>query len=167
MLGLAEILSSKRVLLIDYLNCALEGKLKLIVYQSKRSHVGIYDLREREIAAGMTLYGPHREDFVFKSQISNLKSQTNGGRDLSVYGSRGEQRLAVLHLKLAELEFITERTGERPVLLLDDIFSELDGGNRGHVLKLLGKQQTIVTTTDLEQIDGEKLGQHRMIHLSF
>ncbi len=112
--------------------------------------------RDREIAAGMTLWGPHREDFVFK-----IKE-----RDLSIFGSRGEQRLAVLHLKLAELEFITQRAGERPVLLLDDIFSELDESNRGQVLKLLGRQQTIVTATELDQIDGEKLGQHKVISLT-
>lgn len=102
--------------------------------------------REREIAAGMTLWGPHREDFVFR---------TKSGRDLSSFGSRGEQRLAVLHLKLAELEFISERTNDRPLLLLDDIFSELDADNRERVLKLLSQQQTIITATDLDQIDGE------------
>jgi len=184
LLVLAEVISSKRAQLIDFLNLRLEGKLKLIVYQSKRSPTEIYDWREREIAAGMTLWGPHRDDFGFFAASSDPRSQTSrnpcaivknqganlngllGGssvaapwstpRDLSTYGSRGEQRLAVLHLKLAELEFITERAGDRPILLLDDIFSELDEDNRALVFKLLGKQQTIITTTDIDQIDSEK-----------
>ncbi len=170
--NLSEIISGKRALLVDSLNIGLGGKLKLIVYQSKRSPVGIYDLREREIAAGMTLYGPHRDDFRFVvAELALPRKEGNVNiattRDLAIFGSRGEQRLAVLHLKLAELEFISERVGERPVLLLDDIFSELDENNRERVLELLGKQQTIVTTTDLEQIDGGKLGPHEVIHLSF
>ncbi len=138
----------------------------------------------------MTLRGPHRDDFEFLAAPSgsrelhsidvplagpsvagrNLSTYGSRGeprktRDLSIFGSRGEQRLAVLRLKLAELEFIGERTGDRPVLLLDDIFSELDEDNRGRVLELLGKQQTIITTTDLDQIGGEKLGQFKVVQI--
>jgi len=143
---LGALLTIGREELFEYFNSSvtLEAGNLFLEYQPKVVNESVLEKgREREIAAGMTLWGPHREDFVFKSQI-------DGGRDLAVYGSRGEQRLAVLHLKLAELEFITERVEERPILLLDDIFSELDEDNRGHVLKLFGQQQTIITSTEVD-----------------
>ena len=73
--------------------------------------------------------------------------------DLSKYGSRGEQRLAVLWLKLAELAFIEKKTGSRPLLLLDDIFSELDEDHRMLVIDLVGKQQTILTSAQRDIIE--------------
>jgi len=103
------------------------------------------DYAEEEIAAAATLVGPHRDDFGIRIYPNESKL----GRDLSVYGSRGEQRLSVLWLKLAELEFISQKAGERPVLLLDDIFSELDQKHRKLVLEVIPRQQTIITTTDL------------------
>lgn len=96
-----------------------------------------------EVAAGATLVGPHRDDFGFRL----------AGRDLHAFGSRGEQRMAILWLKLCELEFISQQTTERPILLLDDIFSELDGPHRKLVLDIIPAQQTIITTTDLGQVD--------------
>jgi len=98
--------------------------------------------RGREIAAGQTLVGPHRDDLMFMA----------GNRELDKYGSRGEQRMVVLWLKLAELLFVEEKTGEKPVLLLDDIFSELDGDNRALIKEISNSQQTIVTTTDEDNI---------------
>ena len=96
--------------------------------------------KDEEVAAKVTLVGPHRDDFLMNK--NNL--------DLSKYGSRGEQRLAILWLKLAELSFIEIKTGERPLLILDDIFSELDVEHRELVIDLLGKQQTIVSTAEEE-----------------
>ncbi len=105
-----------------------------------------------ELAAGATLVGPHRDDFVI------LKShETEKGThevDVRLYGSRGEQRLAVFAIKLGELEYILHNTGEKPILLLDDIFSELDESNRHHILEVVPNQQTVMTTTDL-QVLGE------------
>jgi len=100
------------------------------------------EYRLREIAVGTTLIGPHRDDFTFLM----------GERDLSSYGSRGEQRRSVLALKSAELEFVQGKTGERPLLLLDDIFSELDKDNRARVFDLIGEGQTIIATTDEEVV---------------
>lgn len=91
---------------------------------------------DAEIAAKATLVGPHRDDFSISK--NNL--------DLGKYGSRGEQRLAVVWLKLAELTFIKQETGDSPILLLDDIFSELDEEHRAQVIALFGEQQTIVTS---------------------
>ena len=69
-------------------------------------------------------------------------------KNLEIFGSRGEQRMAVLAVKLGELEFVKEKSDSLPILLLDDVFSELDHDNRRQVFKLIGKQQTIVTTAD-------------------
>lgn len=95
---------------------------------------------KEEVAAGTTLVGPHRDDFLVRLE----------GRDLATYGSRGEQRLAVLWLKLSELAFIKDQTQDTPVLLLDDIFSELDRKHQHLVLGVIDKQQTIITSANLE-----------------
>lgn len=109
-------------------------------YKSVISESRLEQYKNEEVAAKATLVGPHRDDFlVMKNAL-----------DLSKYGSRGEQRLAILWLKLAELAYIEKETGERPLLLLDDIFSELDVEHRELVLDLLGKQQTIVSTAEEE-----------------
>ena len=112
-------------------------------------------LAEEEVAAGATLVGPHRDDFGFK-----LK-----GKDLSAYGSRGEQRLSILWLKLCELEFITQAVGERPILLLDDIFSELDKKHRKLVLDIIPLQQTIITTAEQEMVEKDYLKKIEMVKL--
>lgn len=93
---------------------------------------------KEEVAAKATLVGPHRDDFMFFV----------GGRDMSKFGSRGQQRLTVLWLKLAELSYIEKEAGDRPILLLDDICSELDEEHRELVVELIGKQQTILTSAD-------------------
>jgi DNA replication and repair protein RecF len=94
----------------------------------------------REIEQGVSLVGPHRDDFAFLVD----------GVDLNTYGSRGQQRLAVLALKLAEGQYMRAQTAERPILLLDDVLSELDPARRGFVLDQAGEEgQTILTTTDL------------------
>ncbi len=96
---------------------------------------------EREILAGHTLTGVHKDDFEI---------HFNGGRDLDVahYGSRGQQRLAVLWLKMCELDYVFQQTHSRPLLLLDDILSELDEEHREQVLSLLTVGQAIITTAD-------------------
>lgn len=105
----------------------------------------LVSLREREMAAGMTLVGPHRDDVRF------LIDEAQQAYDAGVYGSRGQQRTIALALKLAEVEFMRRRTGEQPVLLLDDVLSELDGHRRAFLMHALenGAQQSILTTTDL------------------
>ncbi len=109
------------------------------------------EYKDEEIAAKSTLVGPQRDDFQFEKNMKNITI------DISRFGSRGEQRLAVLWLKLAELEYIEKQTGERPTLLLDDIFSELDDTSRLLVLELTKKQQTIITSAeeDVVQLVGD------------
>ncbi len=92
-----------------------------------------------EIARGATLVGPHRDDFQL----------LGGAIDLHIYGSRGQQRTAALALKLAEIEAMNEATGERPVLLLDDVMSELDAPRRTYVAARVAQhEQTLATATD-------------------
>ncbi len=108
-----------------------------------KGHYGhkVNQRRLRELDAGTTLYGPHRDDFRF---LVN-------GRDMRLYGSRGQQRSAALALKLAEVRVMTERTGSAPILLLDDVMSELDAARRAMLLAALsGVNQAILTTTDWE-----------------
>ncbi|MGI5834858.1 MAG: DNA replication/repair protein RecF [Chloroflexota bacterium] len=97
--------------------------------------------RRRETLQGVSLLGPHRDDLVFRAD----------GIDMNVYGSRGEQRAVALALKLSEVEFLQEATGEWPLLLLDDVMSELDPSRRLLLLETIGSSgQTLITTTELE-----------------
>jgi DNA replication and repair protein RecF len=107
------------------------------------------EVQPREIDQAVTLIGPHRDDFGFRLS----------GVDLQLFGSRGQQRLAVLALKLAELEFLRGETGELPILLLDDVLSELDPARRALVLEhlLAPGGQTLVSTTSLEDLTPELL----------
>lgn len=92
--------------------------------------------RRDELARGVTLVGPHRDDVTL----------TLGGHALRSFGSQGEQRTAALALALAEAEVLTQTTGEEPVLLLDDVFSELDGARRQRLLELVGRYEQVVIT---------------------
>src|SRR5688572_1693611 len=98
-------------------------------------------IRGEEIARGVTTIGPHRDDLRF---VINKA-------DVGDYGSRGQMRTTLLALKLAEVEWMKERTGEWPVILLDEVMAELDGQRRADLLKYIDKdQQVLFTTTDLD-----------------
>ncbi|KKU03653.1 MAG: replication and repair protein RecF protein [Candidatus Woesebacteria bacterium GW2011_GWC2_47_16] len=136
-----DYLSKKREELIEFINknpSINKEKFELEYDRSAISEARLEQYAEEEIAAATTLVGPHRDDFIFKEDE----------RDLGRFGSRGEQRMAVLWLKLAELTFIEKISGERPTLLLDDILSELDHSHRKVVMRVSAKQQTIITTAD-------------------
>jgi DNA replication and repair protein RecF len=97
--------------------------------------------RRRAIQRGVTRIGPQRDELRFLSQEV----------DLGTFGSRGQQRSAVLALRLAELQWLKEETGEAPVLLLDEVLAELDQERRSYLLGLLDQvEQTILSTTDAE-----------------
>lgn len=139
-------------------NSSMNGDIFKIIYDASLiSEERLKQYTTEEINAATTLVGPHRDDFQFT--ISKE-------RDLSLYGSRGEQRLGVLWLKLGELAFIKEKSeGENPVLLLDDIFSEFDHHNRQLVFEHIGNQQTIITTTDIHLIEKKLKEQAQIIEL--
>jgi DNA replication and repair protein RecF len=99
---------------------------------------------DKEVWNGSTLVGPHRDDVVFRL----------GGRDLSGFASRGQQRTAILAFKLAELDLLTAQDGQPPLLLLDDVFSELDPERRAHLVRRIAElPQAFVTTTTLDDLD--------------
>ncbi len=106
--------------------------------------------RARDLQALVTTVGPHRDDLEFSF---------NGLR-LSAHASRGEYRSLLLALKLIELEFFEERTGQNPILLLDDVFSELDPERQDLLMEAIQGHQTIVTTTHID----EPVRRHRNIH---
>lgn len=146
-------LTDKRGEFLDFINSSAFSDMTYRVMYDKSviSDTRLLQYANEEIAAKATLVGPHRDDFIItKNQEQRTKNPIRESNcfDLSKFGSRGEQRLAVLWLKLAELSYIENEAGERPILLLDDIFSELDGEHQQLVLSLVGKQQTIITSTD-------------------
>jgi len=119
-----------------------------ITYQiNEISRERLEKYKETEISAKTTLVGPHRDDFevIFE------------GKNIAYFGSRGQQRTAILALKLAEIEFIEDRTGNRPILLLDDVFSELDAKHRSTVINAIKNQQTIITATDAPSLEINKI----------
>ena len=100
-----------------------------------------------ELMQGVTLIGPHRDDFTFDLD----------GIDMKNFSSQGQQRMAIIAFKISEIYLFKDITGEYPVLLLDDIFSEIDSKKRNKIIKYLLKDiQSIITTTDINDID-EKL----------
>lgn len=104
----------------------------------------LLDTREKEMWNGATLVGPHRDDFAFMS----------ADRDLATFASRGQQRTAILGYKLAQLDLLTEIGGRPPLLLLDDVFSELDPDRRAHLVRRIGElPQAFVTTTTTDDLD--------------
>ena len=108
--------------------------------------------RSRDIAAGSSLIGPHRDDMAFAVEA----------HDLRTFGSRGQQRTAALALKLAEVQMMREETGDTPLLLLDDVMSELDATRRQAMLAALAEvDQALVTTTDWGDFTPELLAQAR------
>ena len=154
----ADYISQKREEFINFVNAKPEmdmHEFSLEYDKSAISEARLEQYKQEEVAAATTLVGPHRDDFqfsIFNSQFSKKKK-----RDLARFGSRGEQRMGVLWLKIAELAFIERQTNEKPTLLLDDIFSELDHEHREIVMEIVkgqrspasnGAGQTIITTAD-------------------
>jgi DNA replication and repair protein RecF len=111
----------------------------------------------REQAQAVTVVGPHRDDVAFLL----------GGHPLAAFGSRGEQRLAALTLKLTEVAVLHAETGEWPVILLDDFLSELDAQRRHHVLASLAPNvQAFATTSDLQQFTQDVVGSANVLYVA-
>lgn len=121
--------------------------------------------RSAEIGAKNTIFGPHRDELIFK--LNN--------RDMAHYASRGETRSAILALKVAELDYIEKERAKspeiydldaHPLLLLDDVYSEFDADRRGHLAKLISKYQTLITTTDIEHLSKDLIKQAFVVELN-
>lgn len=143
-----QIITQKREELIEFLNKERKDIFDFVVFYDKSiiSQSRLLQYQTAEEGAGVTLIGPHRDDFSV-SMFNNVRQVTH---DVKFFGSRGQQRLVILQLKMLQLEFIEKTLGVRPALILDDIFSELDDEHIRLVLEMIGEQQTIVTTTHQE-----------------
>ena len=111
---------------------------------------------ESDLRVGSSLIGPHKDELEFFLNDLNLK----------FYGSQGQQRLAILSIKLAELEILKKYKSDTPILLLDDLFSELDDEKKNRLLKYINQDiQTIITTTDLKSIDQSIIDKSKLFEI--
>ena len=150
-----KVISRKRGEFFDFIN-NLDLPLGKFIFEYRSSQISEERLTEtiqREIASAATLIGPHRDDFVIFLE----------GRNIAHFGSRGEQRTATLAFKLSQLEYMSKILGKRPILLLDDVFSELDANHRALVAKVATMQQTLIATVELENIPKEFLDSARIL----
>ncbi len=112
--------------------------------------------QDRDIRAKMTSVGPHRDDFSFF--VGNV--------DIRKYGSQGQQRTAALSLKLSEIELVRKIAKNNPVLLLDDVLSELDSNRQNYLLNSIGDIQTIITCTGLEEFVNNRFHINKVFKVS-
>ncbi|MCI8287979.1 MAG: DNA replication/repair protein RecF [Lachnospiraceae bacterium] len=112
--------------------------------------------QDRDIKSKITSTGPHRDDFSF--MIENV--------DIRRYGSQGQQRTAALSLKLSEIELVKKITKDNPILLLDDVLSELDSNRQNYLLNSIGDIQTIITCTGLEEFVNHRFEINRVYRVS-
>lgn len=165
------VVSEKRKLFFEFLNDLKTdlGQFRFDYRQSEISEEKLKQYQGREVAASSTLVGPHRDDFDFvipggtKDPDPSLVVQDDLGRNLSHFGSRGEQRIATLAFKLGQLEYMAKISLKRPILLLDDVFSELDVSHRAAVVAIVKNQQTIIATVELENIPRDFLNSARIL----
>ena len=152
---LGEEVRVKREEFFNFIN-NLQTPLGEFRFEYKVSPISLEKLKEtngREVVSAQTLIGPHRDDFEILLE----------GRNMAHFGSRGGQRTATLAFKLAQLEYMAKILGKRPILLLDDVFSELDANHRAHVVDIVGKQQTLIATVELENIPQKFLDSARIL----
>ena len=143
-----QITQQREHLTIEYIpsfplpeDCSLEDGVQQFTERLKQ-------IQDKEIARGASLLGPHRDDLTFF--INNASVQQ--------FGSQGQQRTTALSLKLAEIQLIYQEVGEYPILLLDDVLSELDTMRQTHLLDAIkDKVQTFVTTTGVEGLHHQTL----------
>ena len=137
------------------------GKEELIVKYEPDVSIEDFEIemkqnQEKDIRSKVTSVGPHRDDFSF---IIN-------GIDIRKYGSQGQQRTAALSLKLSEIELVKKMTKNTPVLLLDDVLSELDSNRQNYLLNSIGDIQTIITCTGLDEFVNNRFEINRIFKVT-
>jgi len=148
MFQLGSEIQEKRKHLIEYFGQNLNDKVETMnsnlivdveysISPISKERLEVY--KKKEVAAGTSLIGPHRDDFLLTYNNMNVGN----------YASRGEQRTLILGLKICEFNYIEKTVGESPILLLDDIFSELDEDHRAALSSIVQRQQTILTSTEI------------------
>lgn len=143
-------LTKKREELVNFLNqhSRLDKKIFIINYlKNELTEKALKETFEKQLILKKTLVGPQRDDFEI------LLKEESGFKNLQKFGSRGEQRLALFWLILNEVNLYQEKLKKKPIILLDDIFSELDKDNKSLVLRLIKKYQTVVTSSQPEILD--------------
>ncbi|HLQ72927.1 MAG TPA: DNA replication/repair protein RecF [Bacillota bacterium] len=146
----------------EELHIVYEPTIEVVETDKKEKIIDIYtdkfrQIERQEIERGSTLIGPHRDDLSF---FINEK-------DVKLYGSQGQQRTTALSVKLAEIDLIYQEIGEYPILLLDDVLSELDDFRQSHLLSSIeGKVQTFVSTTSVDGIHHDTLKQADLFRVS-
>ncbi|MEW9097185.1 MAG: DNA replication/repair protein RecF [Clostridiaceae bacterium] len=133
-----DITSAKENIKFEYISTiSLKGNIEIDFYN------GLVKSRKNDFEKKITSIGPHREDFSIKINDIDVRS----------FGSQGQQRTSILTIKFSSLQIIKNLTGEYPVLLLDDVLSELDSKRQKYILKSIKDIQTIITCTGLEHIE--------------
>lgn len=157
------VITQKRKSLIEAINARKNDLFPFILTYdaSIMSKERLEQYKHAEVGAGVTLVGPHRDDVFI-----HAKHPVSGEmEEVKYFCSRGQQRLITLELKLAQIAYLYEQTRMHPLLLLDDIFSELDTGHIQQVLALTYQNQTIITTTHKEFIAALPLSEGSVIEL--
>lgn len=151
----ARYITNKRQEYADYLNDhkSVDGKSFRIKYlKNELTRERLQQFFNDEKRMRRTLVGPQKDDFQL--YLKNEPSESEGEvKNLHHFGSRSEQRLGIFWLKLNEIRYLEEFFKKKPVLLLDDVFSELDVKNKKVILNLIGQYQTVLTTTEKELLD--------------
>lgn len=150
----------KEISLLEKFNIKFKPSVNITNYvqkEIKKTLEKTYkDNYEKEIQAKTTLYGPHRDDFEFCIEDNSLRD----------YGSQGQQKIAVITLKLSEIEVFKDYKKTSPIILLDDVFSDLDNKKKNNLLKYINNSmQVIITTTDLNKINKSLLKKSKLIHI--
>ncbi|MDA9471110.1 DNA replication/repair protein RecF [Enterococcus sp. 5H] len=142
-----KISHEKEELSIDYFSSIPLDKENFSLEEiQKQLQESLFANRKRELFKANTFLGPHRDDLIFNVN----------GQNVQTYGSQGQQRTTALSVKLAEIDLMYSETGEYPVLLLDDVMSELDNERQLHLLETIeGKVQTFLTTTSLDHLNNK------------
>ena len=139
----SKLSGGREELKIEYLPSADSGELGSCTASS----------RDKDIRFGATAYGPHKDDIIFYIN----------GNDVRKYGSQGQQRTAALSLKLAEIELVRQTINDTPILLLDDVLSELDENRQNFLMESMGDIQTVVTCTGLEEFINNRINLDKVL----
>lgn len=135
----------------EHIRIVYEPDVEIEEFEKKLS-----ENQDRDIKAKITSVGPHRDDFCFLI----------GDIDIRRFGSQGQQRTAALSLKLSEIELVKKTVNDTPILLLDDVLSELDSNRQNYLLNHIGEIQTIITCTGLEEFVNNRFEINRVFQVT-
>jgi DNA replication and repair protein RecF len=157
-----NIVTQKREAFIAFVNASQKDIIPFVMTYDKStiSEERLLQYKDAEIHAGVTLVGPQRDDFFIE-----IPDSVGSYHNVQHYGSRGQQRLVILQLKMLQILFIEQSLGKKPLLVLDDIFSELDEKHIALVMERISGQQVVMTTTHKEFINEKLLKDFAMIEL--